>query len=552
MSAVSRAIRAAAAKVSALPGGGSATLTASLVNPMLTATGGDFEIYHVTNLDNTDTPGSFSEGLRGGSSAVTRIVVFDISGTVDMPFRGDAGWLHEDILMNRNNLYVAGETAPPSSNGRGFVLNGGIRVYGADNVVFSHISLVPSDGTMTSDPESGSQLWAFNLVPTRNIVLRNCSLRHTNDMSFTFNMRTASSPSYLENVVALNCMMAQPLNTHIGTANDAVSGHGYICNFNSRQYRGLYYGNVLACGNWRTPWFNTGCSGVFANNYVFNITGPSTGPLAGGWSHPAYPHCRGATYDGGARNHDNWYYGAADTGGRYTNENHIIGDYVGNHIEGGDRYYLPDNVFHPIYCEDVDLTANGGPADGEVVFHLDDNRCSTWFDQVFANVSGNATCTYKGSEQENYLLPTSQTSNVFIWRDSPRHTLPFTLMPSASVRDYALAYAGAWPSDRSPGDTRVITGITDRTLSAVRATPGDADMALATDAADVPAVGTANTGTLGGGHSLVTGYDSGSITQLEQWLHDQHMAALGIPTGAADYDPNIAGNWIASTEEAAA
>ena len=86
------------------------------------ATGGrGGTVYHVTNLNDSGT-GS----LRDAISQPNRIIVFDVSGVINI----------ESRLVFKNNLYVAGQTAP----GEGIVVDGnGVSFSGANNIIVRHV-----------------------------------------------------------------------------------------------------------------------------------------------------------------------------------------------------------------------------------------------------------------------------------------------------------------------------------------------------------------------------------------------------------------------------
>ena len=86
------------------------------------ATGGRTgKVYHVTNLNDSGT-GS----LRDAVSQPNRIVVFDVAGVIRINSR----------MVFKNNLYVAGQTAP----GEGVTVYGdGVSFSGADNIIVRYM-----------------------------------------------------------------------------------------------------------------------------------------------------------------------------------------------------------------------------------------------------------------------------------------------------------------------------------------------------------------------------------------------------------------------------
>ena len=86
------------------------------------ATGGRTgSVYHVTNLND-----SGSGSLRDAVSQPNRIVVFDVSGVVRITSH----------IVFKNNLYVAGQTAP----GEGITVYGhGVSFSGADNIIVRYM-----------------------------------------------------------------------------------------------------------------------------------------------------------------------------------------------------------------------------------------------------------------------------------------------------------------------------------------------------------------------------------------------------------------------------
>lgn len=526
---------------------GPATLSRSLLNALLVATGGRFEVVHVTTTRSAGT-GSFQDAITGGSSRITRIVVFDVSGATYNPLL--ANDVQRSDTAPRGNLYVAGQTAPPArdGSGRGFAFHGGIRVY-QSNIVFEHLRIVPTAGPWRRDIESGGQVMCIPNDAIQNIIFRNCTIKHTTDVNVKVRGNAQEPRAFVQNFVLKDCLIAEPLSQRVGDPqNDYYGGHNFWVQINARSYRVLGHGNLLTSGLLRTPLVSTGSHSLWINNYGFNFGGPNKEPFASKtYGYPCNLDVRSP------HGQEKWYHRNNTTAGVVCNEDYLISDQVGNHYEGGPRTRLPQPParvwLSPVAFEKYQ--PDGGPTNWGHYFHLADNRVSTWYDEIFPlDTRGDSVCSLTGAERVNWLAPTWQPATHSRFDAAPHYSLPLTPLPSARVRDYALTYAGAWPSARDPGDRRIVSEVAARTNDAVAAAPADAQVTTTMQAVDVPHVGTQNTGRLEGDHALVAGHGSGRITRLEQWLHERHMDALGISQGDRNYDPDIVGRWIASTEEA--
>ncbi|MBR4845946.1 MAG: Por secretion system protein, partial [Bacteroidaceae bacterium] len=78
-------------------------------------------VYHVTNLND-----SGAGSLRDAVSQPNRIIVFDVAGVIKL----------ESRLVFKNNLYVAGQTAP----GEGITVYGnGVSFSGASNTIVRYL-----------------------------------------------------------------------------------------------------------------------------------------------------------------------------------------------------------------------------------------------------------------------------------------------------------------------------------------------------------------------------------------------------------------------------
>lgn len=123
------------------------------------ATGGrGGEVYHVTNLNDSGT-GSFRDAV----SKSGRIVVFDVSGTIEL----------KSNVVCQSNITIAGQTAP---GGSGITLKNYKFGMGGENVIVRFISSRPGPYNATS---SGNDAWGG--AGGGNSIIDHCSLGWSSD-----------------------------------------------------------------------------------------------------------------------------------------------------------------------------------------------------------------------------------------------------------------------------------------------------------------------------------------------------------------------------------
>lgn len=144
------AANAAAARVIAFPGA---------VGGGKYATGGrGGEVYHVTNLNDSGA-GSFRDAV----SKSNRIVVFDVSGTIEL----------KSNVTVASNVTIAGQTAP---GGSGITLKNYKIGMAGDNIICRYISSRPGPYASTS---SGNDAWGG--AKGSNSIIDHCSMGWTTD-----------------------------------------------------------------------------------------------------------------------------------------------------------------------------------------------------------------------------------------------------------------------------------------------------------------------------------------------------------------------------------
>lgn len=123
------------------------------------ATGGrGGEVYHVTNLNDSGA-GSFRDAV----SKSNRIVVFDVSGTIEL----------KSNILCQSNITIAGQTAP---GGSGITLKNYKMGMTGDNIICRYISSRPGPYAATS---SGNDAWGG--AKGSNSIIDHCSMGWTTD-----------------------------------------------------------------------------------------------------------------------------------------------------------------------------------------------------------------------------------------------------------------------------------------------------------------------------------------------------------------------------------
>ncbi len=141
---------AASAAVPAFPG--------AVGGGMYSTGGRGGEVVHVTNLNDSGA-GSFRDAV----SKSNRIVVFDVSGTIE---------LKSNILV-QSNITIAGQTAP---GGSGITLKNYKLGMSGDNIICRYISSRPGPYAATS---SGNDAWGG--AKGSNSIIDHCSMSWTTD-----------------------------------------------------------------------------------------------------------------------------------------------------------------------------------------------------------------------------------------------------------------------------------------------------------------------------------------------------------------------------------
>lgn len=225
------------------------------------ATGGRTgTVYHVTNLNDSGT-GS----LRDAVSQPNRIVVFDVSGVIRITSR----------IVFKNNLYVAGQTAP----GEGITVYGdGVSFSGANNIIVRYMRF-RMGAVGTKDKDAGG------IANGQNMIFDHCSFSWGQDENFSINWDNKGTAP--QNITLMNSIVGQGLMTHSAGGlmqGDRISLYRILLVDNStRNFKvkgtNQYVNNLVY--NWKNAAYNMGgdSEGTSYANIESNlfINGPAVG-----------------------------------------------------------------------------------------------------------------------------------------------------------------------------------------------------------------------------------------------------------------------------------
>ncbi len=339
-------------------------------------------ILRVTTLD-ADGPGSLKAAIEAKGP---RIVVFEVAGVID---------LHRSVLkVYEPYLPIAGQTAPSPGI---TIIRGGMDVHGHD-VVIRHIRI--RTGADNQPKRSGWEPDAFGTVSAHHVIVDHCSFSWALDENMS-----SSGPRFKGN--NLEEWRANTSHDVTFQYNAAYEGLADSSHSKGEHSKGslvhdnvtniLYYRNIWASNEERSPLFKGGVRGSVVNNFIFN---PGKRAI----------HYNLMALEWGVRPYENGQLSA-----------------VGNVMRGG-----------PSTTGKLPFLLLGG--DGDLEYYGRDN--------IAVDMYGEALPMFgRYGETKARLI---EKSEPVAWPAG----LP--VMPAREVETHVLASAGARPWDRDYDDIRVL------------------------------------------------------------------------------------------------
>ncbi len=145
-------------------------------------------VYHVTNLDNSGE-GSFRDAVSKGN----RIVVFDVSGMID---------LESNVNIGCKNITILGQTAP----GDGICFRGNNIKVSGENIILRYLRFRVGD-KLANGSDTRTQDGLEVTDNTTNVIIDHCSVSWGTDENLT---------AYaVKDITIQNCIIAESLNQSI-------------------------------------------------------------------------------------------------------------------------------------------------------------------------------------------------------------------------------------------------------------------------------------------------------------------------------------------------
>ena len=206
------------------------------------------EVYYVTSLEDTDTPGT----LRYGVTHLSKVtILFKVSGTIQ---------LNSSLNIRGSNITIAGQSAP----GDGICLAGYPVSVSGSNVIVRYMRFRMGDWSLSADEADGAD--AFGGRFCNNVIIDHCSISWCTDECASFYANYNFTMQW--------CIISESLRMSL----HSKGPHGYGAIWGG--IGASYLHNLLIHHDSRTPRFGTGNLGTpsdhmtdMRNNVIYNWSG---------------------------------------------------------------------------------------------------------------------------------------------------------------------------------------------------------------------------------------------------------------------------------------
>lgn len=386
-------------------------------------------VYHVTNLDDSGT-GS----LRDAVSKEGRIIVFDVSGIIELQSRLD---------IKKNNLTILGQTAP----GDGITIAGYDVLLGnnVDNIIMRHLRVRPTD-LQNGEPDGLGGRWLSN------IVVDHCSVSWGVDEMLTIysgsledgkESENKAPKAQSKNISVQNCISAESL--RMSSHFKGAHGYGGIIGGTNA----TYHHNLFANHDSRNPRLDRNLKSTdMVNNVIYN------------WGN-------NSCYGGEPYSYNAW-------------ERYSAPEYASN-VNIRNNYYK----FGPSTKQSIRSKIFEATNSGDVLYNGQMAKSNIYINGNY--VFGNSEATQNNTASENYVLNRDKLNLL----TSPIAMGDYEITEQSAVEayEYVLQNVGATLPRRDSIDARVVSDVkngTGRIINGIKEVGGFSGITSETRTFEIP------------------------------------------------------------------